>query len=174
MARRNGVARTAYRSIRGRSVALVIFDELAFWRDETGSNPDAQVYRAVTSGCRRCAQPRDGHCHQHRLSACRLALQQEHPGQDGDIFAILQPSIVFRPTLDQAEIYRDLEEDYERFSAEWLSIWRSDLGDLFDRELIEASVDRGVQVRLPRSHYSYRGKGWCHRRCSANTLRMTM
>ena len=43
------VATNSFRSIRGRTVALAILDELAFWRDESGAytNPDIEVYRAI-------------------------------------------------------------------------------------------------------------------------------
>ena len=36
-----------FRGVRGRSIACAIFDECAFWRSETTSNPDVEVYAAV-------------------------------------------------------------------------------------------------------------------------------
>jgi hypothetical protein len=32
-----------WRTIRGRTVALCMMNELAFWRDETSSNPDKEI-----------------------------------------------------------------------------------------------------------------------------------
>ena len=37
----------SFRTVRGRTLLACIFDEVAFWRDETGANPDLEVYRAV-------------------------------------------------------------------------------------------------------------------------------
>src|SRR5262249_34226458 len=37
----------SFRTIRGRTLAGVIFDEVAYWRDETSSMPDVETYTAV-------------------------------------------------------------------------------------------------------------------------------
>jgi hypothetical protein len=37
----------SFRSVRGRTLVGCIFDESAFWRDETSAEPDIEVYRAV-------------------------------------------------------------------------------------------------------------------------------
>jgi phage terminase large subunit-like protein len=42
-----GVHTASFRTVRGRTLLACIFDEVAFWRDETGANPDLEVYRAV-------------------------------------------------------------------------------------------------------------------------------
>ena len=81
---------------------------------------------------------------------------RQHAGQPGDILAIIAPTRTFNPLIDQAEIDRDLADDPERFAAEWLSQWRSDISDMFDRELVEGAVDPGVVVRPPRPFHSYR------------------
>jgi phage terminase large subunit-like protein len=36
-----------FRLIRGRTLLACVFDEIAFWRDDTSANPDIEVYRAV-------------------------------------------------------------------------------------------------------------------------------
>jgi hypothetical protein len=153
------VATNSYRSIRGRTVAVAIFDEIAFWRDETGANPDIEIYRAIHPALmtlRASGSMIIAISTVYRRSGLLYSKIRQHLGQDGDILAILQPSIVYRPTLDQAEIDRDLADDPERFGAEWLSQWRSDISDLFDRDLIEAAVDPGVIVRPHRTYYRYR------------------
>ena len=42
------IAAANFRAIRGRTVAAVVMDELAFWRDEAFASPDVEVYRALT------------------------------------------------------------------------------------------------------------------------------
>ena len=36
-----------FRSVRGRTLIAGIFDEVAFWRDETSASPDVETYRAI-------------------------------------------------------------------------------------------------------------------------------
>src|SRR5438477_2514465 len=40
----------SYRLVRGRTLACVIFDEVAFWRDESSATPDLETYRACLPG----------------------------------------------------------------------------------------------------------------------------
>jgi hypothetical protein len=48
---RNGIVisvhSTSFRTVRGRTLIACIFDEVAFWRDETSATPDVETYRAV-------------------------------------------------------------------------------------------------------------------------------
>ena len=37
----------SFRLIRGRTLLACVFDEIAYWRDETSANPDIETYRAV-------------------------------------------------------------------------------------------------------------------------------
>jgi hypothetical protein len=42
-----GVHPNSFRSVRGRTLLCAIFDEIAFWRDESSAVPDTEVYSAV-------------------------------------------------------------------------------------------------------------------------------
>ena len=42
-----GVHSNSFRTVRGRTLVACIFDEVAFWRDETSASPDIEMYRAV-------------------------------------------------------------------------------------------------------------------------------
>ena len=48
---RNGIViavhSNSFRTVRGRTLVVAIFDEVSFWRDENSVTPDVQVYRAV-------------------------------------------------------------------------------------------------------------------------------
>ena len=65
------------------------------------------------------------------------------------------PSTSFNPSLPQPVIDAALDADPESASAEWLSVWRSDLSDFLDRELIAAATDHGVVVRPPHPAITY-------------------
>jgi len=36
-----------FRNVRGRSIACVVMDEVAFWRSETTASPDTETYAAL-------------------------------------------------------------------------------------------------------------------------------
>jgi hypothetical protein len=42
-----GVHSNSFRTVRGRTLIGCVFDETAFWRDETSAQPDIETYRAV-------------------------------------------------------------------------------------------------------------------------------
>jgi phage terminase large subunit-like protein len=48
---RNGIViavhSNSFRTVRGRTLCAVIFDETAFWRDDTSAAPDVEIYTAV-------------------------------------------------------------------------------------------------------------------------------
>jgi hypothetical protein len=96
----------------------------------------------------------------YRKSGLLYDKNAAHLGQSGDdVLAIQAPSATFNPTLADepaaSEIAAALVRDPERASAEWLSVWRSDLSDLFDREVVQAAIDQGVTIRWPRPGIRY-------------------
>jgi hypothetical protein len=147
------VATNSFRAIRGRTLAAAILDEIGYWRDDRSANPDAEVYAALVPGM---ATPRKagamliGISTTYRRSGLLFSKWREHHGKDGDdVLVIRQPSIVYNPTLDEADIAADIERDPERGAAEWLSEWRSDLADFVDRAVVESLVEPG-RFELPR------------------------
>jgi len=42
-----GIHTNSFRTIRGRTLLMCVFDEIAFWRDETSATPDQEVLTAV-------------------------------------------------------------------------------------------------------------------------------
>jgi hypothetical protein len=151
------VATNNFRSVRGRTIACVILDEVSFWRDEDSANPDVETYNALLPGL--VTLPGSllvGITTAHRRAGLTYAKYAEAYGKDDpDVLVVHGPSTTFNPLLPQSVIDAALARDPEAASAEWLSIWRSDLSDLFDRGLIDAAVDRGVIVRPPRPKLRY-------------------
>jgi hypothetical protein len=157
------VATNSFRGIRGRTVAVAIFDEIAFWRDEAYANPDVEIYNALSPSM---ITLRDAGAMVIGISTvyCKSGLLYDkvtkHLGQpDDDVLAILAPSVTYNPTLAElipaAEIARSLLLDPERAAAEWNSIWRTDIADLFDRETVAAAVDANVLSRPPTPGFTY-------------------
>lgn len=152
------VVANSFRSVRGRTIAACVFDEVAFWRDETCATPDVETYNTVLPGM--VTLPGAllvGITTAYRKSGLAYAKWQRHFGQpDPDVLVVYGPSTTFNPTLPRHVIDAALNRDPEAASAEWLSQWRSDLSDFLDRELIAASVDPGVVVRRPEPNIHYR------------------
>ncbi len=152
------IATNNYRSIRGRTLACVIFDEAAFWRDETSANPDVEIYNAVLPGL--VTIPGAVLViitTAYRKGGLAYTKWREHFGKADDAALVVYgPSTAFNPTLPQSVIDAALARDPEAAAAEWLSQWRSDLSDFLDRELIASAVDPNVRVRPPQSGQRYR------------------
>jgi len=139
-----------FRSVRGRSIAVAVMDELAFWRDETSVSPDTETYAALVPGLSTIDGMIIGISSPHRRAGLLYEKWRDHYGQDSDnVLVIRAPSIVLNPTLDQAMIDERMAEDPAVGRAEWHAEWRDDLATYLQRELIEDAVDTGVVVRPP-------------------------
>lgn len=152
---RNGasiiVGTNSIRAPRGRTICCAIFDEIGFWFDENSTNPDVEVDAAVSPGLMRfpgsikilisSVNKRSGLLYE-RYAQC-------FDKDDNDTLVVIGPSLTFNPTLDSQTIERELRRDPERAGAEYNCIWRSDLSQFLDRELVEQSIDEGVIVRPP-------------------------
>jgi hypothetical protein len=156
----NGVEITVlssnYRRLRGKTILLAIFDEIAFFFDDSGTytNPDVEIYRALTPALvtlRKVGAMIIGISTVHRKAGLLYNKWRQHHGQDGDVLVIRAPSTTFNPSLDPDEIDEDIRDDPARGEAEWLSEWRTDLQDFVDRKVIEACTVPG-RHELPYQH----------------------
>lgn len=145
------------RSPRGRTIACVILDEAAHWRGEDFSNPDVEVDAAITPGLMRFpGSLKIIISSVHRRAGLLHEKFAKFFGQDDDdCLVVLGSSLDFNPTLDAAEIERQVMLDPEKAGAEYLSLWRDDLTSFIDRQLVEAAIDRGIVVRPPKTGVSY-------------------
>jgi hypothetical protein len=92
----------------------------------------------------------------HRRAGLLYDKFAKHFGKDDDdVLVVLGTSLQFNPTLDEAEIERQLALDPEKAGAEYLSHWRDDLTSFLDRQLVEATIDRGTVTRSPRHGIAY-------------------
>jgi hypothetical protein len=152
------VGTNTFRAVRGRSIALAIFDEVAFWRDDRSAAPDSETYNAIVPGT--ITLPGSmliGISTPHKKSGLLYDRWREHWGKDdGDVLVIRAPSMALNPTLNKRLIDAELARDPAKGRAEWLAEWRDDLATFVDRTLIEAAVDTGVIVRPRVPNVQYR------------------
>lgn len=147
-----------FRAVRGRTIALAIFDECAFWRDENSSSPDRETYNAVLPSL--ATLPNAllvGISSPYRKSGLLHDKYRRHFGKDGDVLVVQAPSLALNPTLDPAIVEEALQQDPEVAAAEWLGEFRNDLADVVSRETVESCVAPGVRELPPAAGISYIG-----------------
>ncbi|HEV2161186.1 MAG TPA: hypothetical protein VGR52_02970 [Stellaceae bacterium] len=153
------VATNSFRAVRGKTIACVVLDEVAFWRDESSANPDEEVYAALLPGL--VTLPGAmliGISTPYRRSGLLFAKWRDHYGvNDPDVLVVKGPSTKFNPTLPLSVIEKALAKDAEAASAEWLAEWRSDLADFVDRIVVERLVPPGCSERPPEHSLTYVG-----------------
>ena len=147
-----------FRNVRGRSVALCVMDECAFWRSETTANPDAEVYQALVPSLATIPGAMlIGISTPYRRAGLLYHKWKDHFGQaDDDVLVVHGGSRVFNPTLPERIVADALKRDAAAARAEWLAEWRDDIAAFLSRELIEGAVDRGVTVRPRQAGLDYR------------------
>jgi hypothetical protein len=152
------VSTTDYRTTRGRTVLLAIFNETAFWPSETASSPDVEIFRAVQPSLATL----DGESMVIMISSAykRSGLLYDrwkrfHGTDDANTLVIHAKTADLNPTISQATIEAALADDAESAKAEWLSLWRDDLSGYITRPEIEACIDRGITSRQPRPGVQY-------------------
>jgi hypothetical protein len=152
------ITTSSFRAVRGRTIALAVLDECAFWRSEESSNPAEEVYAALRPGL--ATLPGSmliGISSPHKRSGLLYDKFKASYGQpDERVLVVRGASKTFNPTIADEEVEDALARDPAKARAEWLAEWRDDIASYLPRELIEASVDHGVLVR-PREtgkHYS--------------------
>jgi hypothetical protein len=149
------VGTNSYRAVRGRSILVSIFDEVAFWQDERSSRPDCETYNAVKPGLATLGGMLIGISTGYRKSGLLWTKFKNHYGRDDpDVLVIKAPSLALNPTLDRAIIDKALEDDPAAARAEWLGEFRDDIAAFVDPEAVEACVVRGRR-ELPASSGTY-------------------
>ncbi len=146
-----------FRSVRGRTIACAIMDEVAYWPGD-GDSTDAETYSALVPGLATIPGAMlIGISSPYRRSGLLYTKWKDHYGKPGDnVLVIRAPSSTMNPTLDREMIAEEMALDPVKSRAEWLAEWRDDIASFVGRELIEGSVDVGVTVRPPRAGVTYR------------------
>ena len=148
----------SFRYIRGRSLVACVFDEVAFWRDDSSATPDIEVYRAVLPSLMRMNGVLIGISTPYRKSGLLYDKYQKHFGQDDDdVLVVRGATTEFNPHISRAKINRAMAADPEAARSEWEAEFRSDLTALFDDQVIEDAIDYGRPLELP-PRYGTRAK----------------
>lgn len=146
------IGTNSFRSIRGRAMASAVLTECAFFRDETSSNPDRELYNAIMpslvtlDGMLICISS------PWKQSGLLWDKFRKHYGQnDDDVLVVRGASRLFNPTIPQRVVDQALEDDPAAAAAEWMAEFRSDLSGFLDPEWVEraAVLEAGEMARPP-------------------------
>jgi hypothetical protein len=150
------IAANSFRSIRGRTLAAAVLDEVCFWRDDNFANPDKAVYEALLPSFATL----DDSALLIGISTpfTRTGLAHERWDKyfghnDDDILVCGGASTTFNPTIPERVVSAALSRDREIARAEWLGEWRDLESAFLPAELIHSAVDKDVQVRPPAPHH---------------------
>jgi hypothetical protein len=139
-----------FRTIRGRTVVAAVFDECAFWRDESSSSPDTEVYRAVLPSLAASNGPLIGISTPFsRTGLLHDKFKRCFGIDDADCLVVRGKSLDFNLTLNPKIVEKAFNADPEAASSEWLAEFRADITSFFDDKVIEAAVDPGRPLELP-------------------------
>ena len=151
---RNGIViavhSNSFRSVRGRTLVAAVFDEVAFWRDESTATPDTEVYTAVLPSLATTNGMLIGISTPYRKFGLLHQKHRDHfGGDDDDVLVVQGASRLFNPSLSDATIAAQRAADPTAAEAEWDAIFRTDIGSYLDDELIDRAVEHGRPLELP-------------------------
>ena len=145
-----GVHPNSFRSVRGRTLVACIFDETAFWRDETMATPDSETYTAVLPSLATTNGMLIGISTPYRKAGLLYAKFRDCYGDDNDDVLVVQgTSKMFNPTLSDTTIAALRAADPTAAGAEWDALFRDDIGAFLDDQSIDAAIDHGRPLELP-------------------------
>ncbi len=140
---------SSFRTIRGRTLLACIFDEVAYWRDETSVQPDVETYSAVLPALATTGGMLIGISSPYRKTGLLHQKYRDHFGQDGDVLVVQGPSRTFNPLLTEELIAAQRAADPTAAASEWDAEFRTDVAAFLDDALIDAAVSHDRPLELP-------------------------
>ena len=140
----------SFRTVRGRTLVACIFDEVAFWKDETSAVPDQEMYRAILPSLATTNGLLVGISTPYRKSGLLHERHRNYFGiNDDDVLVVQGSSKQFNPSLSDKTIANQRLADPTSASSEWDAEFRSDMGSCYDNELVQQSIDHARPMELP-------------------------
>jgi hypothetical protein len=141
-----GIHTNSFRTIRSRTLLMCIFDEIAFWRDETSATPDQEVLTAVMPSFVRSGNAPPGLLvalsSPYRKTGLLYTKHKDHFGVDKDGVLVVQgTSQQFNTTLSDEVIQQQREASPETAPSEWDALFRSDRWGFLSDEDIDNAID---------------------------------
>ena len=150
----------SFRSTRGYTCVAALLDEVAYWPvDESAAEVDVEVLNAIRPsmatipGAMLLAASSP-----HARKGALWSAYTKHYGKDGDEVLVWKAATRdMNAGVRQSYIDAHMAEDSARASAEYMSVFRSDLEGYVLREAVEACVNTGIRERAPQRGIVYTG-----------------
>lgn len=146
------VATSHFGRVRGRSFALAIADEAAFWSSDDGSNPASEVLGAIRPGLTTLGGRLIVTSSPFAKAGPLWDLYTRHWGKDDSPVLVWKAaSRVMNPSIPERVVLDALERDEASARAEWLSEFRDDVLGLVTAELLARVVIAGRRSLDPQT-----------------------
>ena len=150
------VMTASHRSIRGRSFACLVADELCHWHLE-GASPDVEILRAAEPALSLTDGLLLGISTPHARQGVMYKKWKRHYRKpDATALVVQAPSRRLNPRLPQAVVDEAMAEDEPAARAEYMATWRDDVASYVSRDVLEALVSPGITERPPHHAHRYR------------------
>lgn len=141
----------SFRATRGYSFLAVLADETGFWRDDTGANPDVEIFRALRPGMSSIptAILLNASSPYRRAGLLWQTFQRHYGKENSRVLVWKAPTAAMNPCIPPTIIAQAYEEDPESAASEYGAEFRSDIADFVSRAVVEACIEPGCHERLP-------------------------
>ena len=147
-----------YGKVRGRTFAVALADEVAFWSREDGTNPASEVLAAIRPSLVTLGGPLIIISSPFSKSGPLWDTYQRSWARDDDSVLVWQaPSRVMNPSIPQSVVTEALERDPEAAKSEWLAIFRDDEAALVTDQALKRVIRQGEPPETRPST----GHRWC-------------
>lgn len=139
----------SFRVTRGYTFAAVLADETAYFRDETGANPDTEIFRALRPGLSTLptALMLNASSPYRRAGLLWTTYQRHYAKDNARVLVVKASTSEANPKIDPAIIAEAYEDDPESAASEYGAEFRSDIADFVSRAIVEACTEPGCHER---------------------------
>ena len=140
----------SFRVTRGYTLAAALCDEVAFWRDDSGANPDTEILQALRPGLSSipgamlliASSP-------YAKRGVLYSSYRRHYGDDASRVLVWKAgTAAMNPRIDPAIIEQAVEADPQSAAAEYFAEFRDDISGFVTRETVDACTALG-RMELP-------------------------
>ena len=151
------ITAASFKRVRGATAVAFVADEVAFWTNDVGANPDAEIIGAArpmlatTSGMLVMISS----TYARRGVFYKTVIRHHGPDGNPEVLVVKAASRDMNPSLPQAVVDRAYDEDPAAAAAEYGSEWRSDVDGFVSDEVISPLLLKGVHEIAPESGVHY-------------------
>jgi hypothetical protein len=145
----------SFRGSRGFSTAVIIADEIAYWRDENSQNPADEVITALLPGLVPGGKLLALSTPYGRWGFLYQVWKENYGRNDSDILVLQASTRLMNPAYSVSNIKRLVARDPARFQAEFEAEFRADLETYISLEVLEAITEMCISCRPPEQERHY-------------------